>query len=1475
MKLLILLLAALSLSAQTYTRKTICASGCDYVNTASNVNGLQAALNAAAAAQNAAAAAGQCNPKTPANFTGPYLIDIDPSAVLDLAGTTIVLPAKTCAQWVRVRSMRLANLPADGTRITVPADDSTVANMARIQSTGAAYGSYMFNGPTSKTRYWAFEGIDFFGNTTTIDTYGVILQLGEVDSFYPASTDPARRMDHVEVKHCWIHGAFGRLNVSTGIGVQANNVVIRDSVINKIANDGESHAIAVGFSDGPVDLLNNQLDASTITTIVGGALVPAGLLPTFVRYIGNLYSRSPEYKHYVSVTTSAPTYPCRPGNVHRTSVPEDWVCNGAGTWINTGSVGTYTTFCCDSFGTLKGPAQKNMWEAKIGRGTRFYGNDISGGWLPSGQGAETFVLNLVSSNVSPSYVALTPWVSPVPSNANPTQYAQPWTTLTDLNFSANRLHDSMAGWSFAFPTNQTTSIVGVCAAGGVSRAPWCMPNSHNNISMYDNLATNMSDERDYDRGTVGSAQSKGFVTSENVGGFNVDFRHNTYLLAATGQSGYMSNLARFETTGTGRGYNNIRDNIMPTGDNAINWPGGGGSCSWQTALGAGATADLRGNTFITTGQYGTRSFLTGAACPANTWPLGTRAAASNAAAVNGSFRAVTPNTASDGRDAGADIDRVNYATAGAVSGAYNAALEYKLRGAMPTATSAIIYYTANSATPCTFELSTNPDSYASPIPPITISQKGRDGAATWTDILQPGTAYFARATCDGLKLEYGVDGKRFMFITRVTAMTPGPPTPPNPAPTVDSVSPTTGSGLTQTFTYKFSSARGFANLSTVQGMFSTVSSSTAQSCAVLYTQAANTVSLADNAGTGIAGTLTLPTSATVNNGQCTISGTGLTVSGSLNQLTLNVPITFSGSFTGLQNNYGRALSVDALDSGWIAVGSWTPSASAPPPAAPTVDSVSPTSGTGLTQTFTYKFSDGRGYSNFTYAKMLLNTTQTTVGGCSVKYIAPSTIALYTDDASGYVSTFTLPSSATISNSQCTVSGTGLTVTGSGNQLTMVVPITFSASFTGSKNQYGYAFNNDSLASGWIAFTGAMWTPATVAPPPASAWSAPVVMSSGEAQMRAEGSTVHYVYATGGNLYYQKSTNEGIPGSWSAPVTVTTNVASMYPTKSFSVDGSNVHIVFDRAGPNGSGFGKGDVWTIRSTNGGSTWQDEQMIYQNTDPPGYYLRPTVTSKGSFVHIATQNNFFIGGQTGSFASTDLLYYRSTNGGATFASPVTIVPSANIPSRPELLVGPGSDVYLGWHADGGPSAPAYPQYGILHSPKMHFTRSTDNGASWIGTSPGYTLMTTADAFSARADISSFGTNSLMYVWEDDRYGPNVSLAVMYRISPDGGQSWGTEQRRAYTAGKKASHPFSFGLGTNIMTAWFDDRTGKDELFVALSANGGNSWDNNGIGDGNLQLTTAPADVLPPLGAVVTPNYWTAIYTSGGQVFIMRRSRN
>jgi hypothetical protein len=81
--------------------------------------------------------------------------------------------------------------------------------------------------------------------------------------------------------------------------------------------------------------------------------------------------------------------------------------------------------------------------------------------------------------------------------------------------------------------------------------------------------------------------------------------------------------------------------------------------------------------------------------------------------------------------------------------------------------------------------------------------------------------------------------------------------------------------------------------------------------------------LHDDAGTGLTAGVTPGAGRTVSNSQCALHGTGSSFSTSGNNLTLNVYLTFSPTFTGQKNGYLKAVGKTA-SSAFMQEGAWTP-----------------------------------------------------------------------------------------------------------------------------------------------------------------------------------------------------------------------------------------------------------------------------------------------------------------------------------------------------------------------------------------------------------------------------------------------------------------------------------------------------------------------------------------------------------------------
>jgi hypothetical protein len=220
-------------------------------------------------------------------------------------------------------------------------------------------------------------------------------------------------------------------------------------------------------------------------------------------------------------------------------------------------------------------------------------------------------------------------------------------------------------------------------------------------------------------------------------------------------------------------------------------------------------------------------------------------------------------------------------------------------------------------------------------------------------------------------------------------------------PTAVSATPS-GTGTTQTFTLVYSDPRGYTNISWVE-MNWNVTQATANACFLHYDVASNVIQLGTDAGGGWVGSAPLGIAGTLENSQCSVSTGTSSVSGSGNNLTINLVLTFKQAFAGSKNIYMQVQNASAVLTPWQSKGTWT---------VPTVASgnvsVSPASGTGSVQSFSFVYSDAGGYANIEYAYVLFQSALTGQNACFVQYAAAgNSIWLISDSGSGYLGPLTI------------------------------------------------------------------------------------------------------------------------------------------------------------------------------------------------------------------------------------------------------------------------------------------------------------------------------------------------------------------------------------------------------------------------------------------------------------------------------------
>ena len=153
---------------------------------------------------------------------------------------------------------------------------------------------------------------------------------------------------------------------------------------------------------------------------------------------------------------------------------------------------------------------------------------------------------------------------------------------------------------------------------------------------------------------------------------------------------------------------------------------------------------------------------------------------------------------------------------------------------------------------------------------------------------------------------------------RGTWTIPATPTWSAGTPSIVSVSPSSGSGMSQTFTFVFSDTGGAGDL---HQQFILFNSSTGGASACLPQYDGTSLYLLNDAGSTWLGPMAPGSSSTLANSQCTVAGSSVTLSGTT--VILNLSITFNSSFGGAKNIYMQAYTQEGLNTGMLARGSWT------------------------------------------------------------------------------------------------------------------------------------------------------------------------------------------------------------------------------------------------------------------------------------------------------------------------------------------------------------------------------------------------------------------------------------------------------------------------------------------------------------------------------------------------------------------------
>lgn len=269
------------------------------------------------------------------------------------------------------------------------------------------------------------------------------------------------------------------------------------------------------------------------------------------------------------------------------------------------------------------------------------------------------------------------------------------------------------------------------------------------------------------------------------------------------------------------------------------------------------------------------------------------------------------------------------------------------------------------------------------------------------------------------------------------------------------------------------------------------------------------------------------------------------------------------------------------------------------------------------------------------------------------------------------------------------------------------------------------------------------------------------------------------------IYTKRSTDGG--STWLVDTRLTSNPADQYHPAVAAVD-STVHVVWwdERQGLNSEIFYK------RSTDAGASWSDDTRLTYDTAKSHY---PSIAAAGDTVHVVWWDE-----RTG----WDIWYKRSTDAGATWSADIALTTTLGLSMWPSVTVADGS-VHVVWFDDRDGNQ------------EIYYKRSTDGGATWGED----TRLTTADFYSEYPVVAAAG-QVVHVAWSDNRDG---NYEAYYKRSTDGGATWQPDVR--LTVADRSSTAMSLAAaGARVHLFWIDNREWYwGEVFHRVSLDSGSTW--------------------------------------------------
>jgi hypothetical protein len=187
---------------------------------------------------------------------------------------------------------------------------------------------------------------------------------------------------------------------------------------------------------------------------------------------------------------------------------------------------------------------------------------------------------------------------------------------------------------------------------------------------------------------------------------------------------------------------------------------------------------------------------------------------------------------------------------------------------------------------------------------------------------------------------------------------------------------------------------------------------------------------------------------------------------------------------------------------------------------------------------------------------------------------------------------------------------------------------------------------------------------------------------------------------------------------------------------------------------------------------------------------------------VAVDAAGNIYTVWEDDTASNSNILFSRSTDGGATFSAPRNLSNSSGWSFDPRLLVDSQGGINVVWVCD----APG--------NHDIFFSRSTDGGGSF--SAPLNLSNDAADSLSPQLAVDTSGNISV--VWEND----SITFGVLFSHSTDGGATFSTPLDLATNTGGSFGAQLFVAPDGSIDVVWEDDSNSQSEISFSRSTDKG-----------------------------------------------------